>query len=64
MERLQTRRQKIGSRIFAVGESTRLETVTDLWRRKVLGDSTLGGRRSAPLPEEGTRSADEGLKPY
>jgi len=35
MERLQVRRQKMGSRIFAVGESTRLETVTDLWRRKI-----------------------------
>jgi len=35
VERRQVRQQKVGNRIFAVPESTRLETVTDLWRRKI-----------------------------
>jgi integrase len=34
-ERMLEREKKFGSRIFLTGESTRLETVTDLWRRKV-----------------------------
>jgi site-specific recombinase XerD len=35
MERLKLRQQTLGNRIFAIGRSTRLETITDLWRRKI-----------------------------
>jgi site-specific recombinase XerD len=34
-QRLLARQRKHGSRIFATGESEKLETVTDLWRRKI-----------------------------
>ena len=34
-DRLLDRQQKVGSRIFQVGESERLETVTDTWRKKL-----------------------------
>lgn len=42
-ERLLVRERKFGAKIFAVGGSERLETVTDLWRRRINRVFALAG---------------------
>jgi len=42
--RLLARAEKFGNRPFLVGQSERLETVTDMWRRKINKVFELSGR--------------------
>ena len=50
-ERLQQRAKVHGARLFIVGESDRLETVTDLWRRKINRVFELAGKfEETPTP--------------
>jgi integrase/recombinase XerD len=50
-ERLQHRAKEHGARLFIVGESNRLETVTDLWRRKINRVFELAGKfEETPTP--------------
>jgi integrase/recombinase XerC len=47
-DRLKTRAKRCGPRPFVVGRSDRLETVTDLWRRKINRVFELAGRFEEP----------------
>jgi integrase len=47
-ERLQARTKRLGPRPFVVGVSDRLETVTDLWRRKINKVFELAGKFDEP----------------
>jgi integrase/recombinase XerD len=50
-DRLQQRAKKHGARLFIVGESDRIETVTDLWRRKINRVFELAGKfEETPTP--------------
>jgi len=50
-ERLTARANRCGSRPFVVGQSERLETVTDMWRRKINSVFGLAGRfEERPTP--------------
>jgi integrase/recombinase XerD len=50
-DRLQERAKKYGPRVFMMGHSDRLETITDLWRRKINRVFELAGRfDEAPTP--------------
>jgi len=50
-ERLQARAKRCGARPFVVGQSDRLETVTDMWRRKIGKVFELAGRfEETPTP--------------
>jgi len=50
-ERLTARAKRCGSRPFVVGQSERLETVTDMWRRKINSVFELAGRfEERPTP--------------
>jgi integrase len=51
VHRLQQRATQRGARLFVVGESDRLETVTDLWRRKINRVFELAGKfEETPTP--------------
>jgi integrase len=47
-ERLNARAQRCGARPFIVGRSDRLETVTDMWRRKISRVFDLAGKFEEP----------------
>jgi integrase len=47
-ERLTARAEQCGSRPFVVGQSERLETVTDMWRRKINSVFALAGKFEEP----------------
>jgi len=50
-DRLQARAKQLGARIFVVGVSDRLETVTDMWRRKINKVFELAGAfEETPTP--------------
>jgi integrase len=51
-ERLLARERKFGSKIFSLGRSERLETITDLWRRRINRVFDLAGPfdRGTPTP--------------
>jgi integrase len=50
-ERLNTRAKRCGVRPFVVGQSDRLETVTDMWRRKIGKVFELAGKfEETPTP--------------
>jgi len=49
-ERLLARERKYGSKIFASGQSARLETATDLWRRRINRAFDLVGKFECGVP--------------
>lgn len=50
-DRLQARAKQLGARIFVVGVSDRLETITDMWRRKINKVFELAGAfEETPTP--------------
>jgi integrase len=49
-ERLLARQRKYGSKIFACGVSERLETATDIWRRKINRAFDLAGKFECGTP--------------
>lgn len=49
-ERLRSREKKFGTKIFACGLSERLETVTDMWRRKINRAFDLAGKFECGTP--------------
>src|SRR5262249_42890473 len=49
-ERLLARERRFGSRIFACGYSERLETQTDLWRRRINKVFDLSGKFECGTP--------------
>jgi len=50
-DRLSARAKRFGLRLFAVGQSDRLETITDMWRRKIGKVFELAGKfEETPTP--------------
>jgi integrase len=47
-DRLHARAKRVGQRVFVVGTSDRLETVTDMWRRKINKVFELTGKFEEP----------------